>query len=337
MNHPVPPTMHGVQALRFFAAFGVVVFHVLVHGQSTRVIPPGISPHFTFFASGVPVFFALSDFLMAKISENASPLRFLLDRAIRLYPGLWLATGLAVAATYAVFHVVYPRDWLWVLSLLPAGDITYPLNVEWSLVFEVYFYCIVAALCLIGKIWIRQVIVAVWGAAILGFGAHFMQGTAAQIPLSYMNLAFIPGMFAWWLRDSLPFRGYAGTFIALILFMAPEFAVDRYGLAGHLFQSFAAAILVLAASRATLFNRLPIFTRLGNASYGIYLVHAPIITIAFVAAGISGWPWLCAVFVLALVGGIAFGTFEFRMHVALKALTRPRESALPSGLPVAAE
>jgi exopolysaccharide production protein ExoZ len=322
-------TMHGIQALRFFAAFGVFVHHTFIHADNIGVIPHGVAPYTYVAASGVLVFFVLSGFLMAKISETATPGRFLIERAIRLYPGLWLAIGLSVTATYLVFGAFYPREWFYVLTLLPDGYISYPLRIEWSLVFEVYFYCIVAALCFIPKIWIRQTIVVAWALLILTHGAGISHGTFVTIPLSYLNLSFILGMASWWLQAILPFRGYTGALLAAAVFAAGRYMADTAWLTGHLLQSSAAAIIVLTASRASFFDRLPIFTRLGDASYGLYLIQVPIITTVFVAAGLSGWIWFFAVFVFALASGIAFGLLDFGIHKVLKDLTRNQGPMMP--------
>lgn len=89
-------TLHGIQALRFLAALGVVVHHVFAHAESTGALV-GYREASRVAAAGVIMFFVISGFLMAMVSENARPARFLIDRATRIYPGLWLAVAIAAA------------------------------------------------------------------------------------------------------------------------------------------------------------------------------------------------------------------------------------------------
>lgn len=85
-------------------------------------------------------------------------------------------------------------------------------------------------------------------------------------------------------------------------------------------QSLSAAILVIVASRSPLFARETRLTKLGDISYGLYLLHVPIIITALVVFRFHGWIWVGVVFALAVTGGVAFGRFEHGLHRILKRL-----------------
>ena len=63
------------------------------------------------------------------------------------------------------------------------------------------------------------------------------------------------------------------------------------------------------------------FVRLGDASYGIYLLHVPIIVAylefmrdRFGWEGPGSWNLLPAAWMLAMSGGFAYGWFESRLY-----------------------
>ena len=92
--------------LRFGAAVGVAVFHQMfwswawvsigVPGFERTVAADVIYPSaasFTWFGwVGVEIFFVISGFVIANSASKSSPTEFLLGRALRLYPAVWVCT-----------------------------------------------------------------------------------------------------------------------------------------------------------------------------------------------------------------------------------------------------
>lgn len=315
--------MPGLQALRFFAAMGVFAHHLVAYAGRSDTISLGFTSA-RIGGSGVIVFFVLSGFLMAMISENARPLAFLRQRALRIYPGLWLAVAIGFALKVSFVDNLPDYNWLAALTLFPNGKMHYPLNVEWTLVFEVFFYCVVAGLCFIPSLRARQALVAIWAAAVLLFGTKTYLPEVSDIALAFPNIAFIIGMATWWARSILPFRGPL-AFVAGLGLLCVGFYVVR-GNAPEpwpwICQAAGCALMVLAGARATLFSDGGLFHRLGDASYGIYLIHAPLLVVIFALVGGKGMVVAAAVGILALCLSIAFGAIEHRLYRRLSRLFR---------------
>src|SRR5437879_10016645 len=131
--------------VRLFAAVGVVLYHLGCHGP--RLVEVGnnwlLFPLFAGFP--VPLFFAVSGFVLAHAVRGASPGRFLFARFLRLYPGYWLAL-LGVLAFMRLRLFSEHHRWLVyfvtpdTVALWPAGPAVprYFLGVEWSLAYEVF-------------------------------------------------------------------------------------------------------------------------------------------------------------------------------------------------------
>src|SRR5689334_10477770 len=97
--------------LRFGAALVVAVFHLLFWSWAWSSIsaPPGFDHYvaadvqfpsaapFTWFGwVGVEIFFVISGFVIANSASKSSPIEFLLGRALRLYPAVWIASTLSL-------------------------------------------------------------------------------------------------------------------------------------------------------------------------------------------------------------------------------------------------
>lgn len=324
--------MPGIQALRFLAALGVFIYHVVIYAQRSNVIPDGFA--FTKYGGvGVAVFFTLSGFLMAMLSENASPTKFLFRRIVRIYPGLWLAVATAVAlklAATGTFDASF--NWGAALTLFPSGPMRYPLNVEWTLVFEMFFYCLVALLCFTPPA-IRKLLIAIWLVVIVLRGSPIQAGFVWELPFSQQNIPFIVGMFAWWFRHRLtmvkgPLAVSAGI---LLLLIAKENQGTIGWLQQHVLVSAACGIWVLCGARASLFSETGAFKTLGDWSYGIYLIHAPLLFTAFPMIGQPSYIafWVIAVAGLAFAAG--FGAVENRLHKALQLAFKSSPLALGLG------
>src|SRR5262245_26671278 len=95
----------GIQALRAYAAVSVLLLHAIHYGLDLKVIPTfpfQSSPHFLAF--GVTLFFSISGFLMAKLSEEQGPLKFMSHRSLRIYPPFWMAIALVVSIKLSIFR-----------------------------------------------------------------------------------------------------------------------------------------------------------------------------------------------------------------------------------------
>jgi len=147
-----------IQGLRGFSAFIVFLYHVYDMSRKQSFFPsvPGWIPDVMRLGQqGVMVFFMISGFLIVgSLISHANVRRFLMDRAIRIYPVFLtiqlLSFVVGPLVGYKVFHGLTPGGYFvmfWENLLFLPGIFDLPLVQlnAWSLSFEALFYLIAAA------------------------------------------------------------------------------------------------------------------------------------------------------------------------------------------------
>lgn len=138
-----------IQGLRAIAANLVVVSHLsaieLTYGHGFVVLPNAE----VLGRLGVLLFFMISGFVIAMVASHSADWRhFLWARLTRIYPVYWLYTACLLIAAFfapAVFTPDMTVQPSLVRSFLLIPDTTLPLlNVGWSLIYEIYFYLVIA-------------------------------------------------------------------------------------------------------------------------------------------------------------------------------------------------
>ena len=144
-----------IQIARGLAALVVFLFHF--HEIETIYSDDVLTPSFFQFGRmGVDLFFVISGFLMIYISGHLAPgldtaRNFLIRRIFRIYPLYWFVT-LSVLAVYfasdkTMFDGVVRGAPNILSSLLLVPDMQDPIiRAGWTLLHEVYFYAVFAAL-----------------------------------------------------------------------------------------------------------------------------------------------------------------------------------------------
>ena len=324
-----------IQCLRFFAASFVVAYHSVVyvstHGGS-------LSPDFAYYFGelsqvGILIFFAISGFVITHAIQRRSSADFLWLRALRIYPGFWIASALAVLVHFVVFgRYVWSARLTQAMTLLPLGVMPGPLGgVEWTLIYEVFFYVLIAVLWLTHSNRVVAGFCGLWAVAIAAgavlvpsWGAG-LDPTFARIGLSAYNFAFIAGVFAYFVHRRLNLG--AARMLAVLV---PGFAI-----AGEFFArtewklgcvALSAFCLVAAVARFALTRdaaRDGLLTQGGDASYGLYLFHNTVIVVIFNSLiGVRQVHWavgMAGLFGLAMGLGLLYGALEHRVYGALKA------------------
>lgn len=277
--------LDGLQALRAVAALAVVVFHA---GRYVADRVPEAAWRWGEF--GVDVFFVLSGCVMVWATRPGTPaLAFFARRFARIAPMYWLATLVVAVALWrwpALFHaaVLDPMHLAQSLAFIPhynpgAPEQVWPLFVPgWTLNYEMYFYLVFAATLP----WIASAgwrVVAV--TALLALGAVVARpysGPAAPAWAVFLGqplvFEFALGMgVAYVLRAGRRLSVRVAVFTALaaalsVLAMATtEARLVSVGLP-------AAALVLAMASFGRLRYRVGrAMTRLGDASYSLYLIH----------------------------------------------------------------
>lgn len=340
-----------LQVFRGIAAVAVVLYHVNCYLELMLKAPRTPFRAFdTKFSMGAWFFFSLSGFLMAYIIDTSRD-RFLQRRLIRIYPTFWAAVGITLLAKIALFDRVACPRLIRAASLLPfGGNVTYPLSIEWTLIYEVFFYfvCAIFATALYHR-WFPAFL-ACWAGAIVtaqhafGLPSPMLPGPGL-IFLSIFNLLFIMGGLGYHVYKRLEPTPRARRLLLLTVcggvliynLNGGSVSIGFFGLG----LSFTATIVwgALGDRRDKSAPGGSFFEKLGDASYGLYLIHVPIITCFFFTAnqfmGIHNPTILGVVgLVLALVGGWWFGKFDIALQKTLKRrLSRPRSGERQGAIP----
>lgn len=278
-----------IQALRGVAASAVVIYHAAGLWSQNA----GHPKFWENGAAGVDLFFVISGFVMALISES-SPGMFMKRRIIRVVPLYWVMTTLMlikIAASHAhpsLAHGDYlaiPPAYIAASYLLipyrnSVGVVAPLLLVGWTLSYEMFFYAwIYAAMALKTNV-LRLLTPIFVGLSILGL---FITAPAIMTLASPMLLEFLGGL---WLgraaKNGAVFNkrisiaaGAAGLAALLsILLPSPNARPFTWGVAAFL--------IVFSAVGLEPYLRLPNWTQaLGDVSYSLYLVHPLMLPICY--------------------------------------------------------
>jgi peptidoglycan/LPS O-acetylase OafA/YrhL len=179
--------VYPLDAVRFFAAFCVLAFHLGFYAWAAPHSTVGTMYHdagdftplapFTWFGwVGVEIFFVISGFVIANSANSSSPIRFAKSRALRLYPAVWFCALL----TFAAWIVFAGEPWTELLSRLARSAslwVTGPWidAVYWTLAVEMMFYLLIFVVLL----W-RRFALLPWVALalVLAPGAFLIAGAA---------------------------------------------------------------------------------------------------------------------------------------------------------------
>lgn len=331
---------HNIQLLRVLAAVGVVLYHLACHAPILVGTDPWAFRLPWFAGFPVPLFFAVSGFVLTHALRSAPPGRFLFARFLRLYPGYWLAVlGVVVLMRLRAYTEVH--RWLIyfvnlkTLSLWPAGAgrVLYVCGVEWSLVYEVFLSVALVVLSLSGLRRGLPLLTAVWLTAILAKVALWPGYASDQFPhwstitLSAFNVPFLLGVLVYHARGVG--RRLRWVVLALVLGWLAVMPLRNMTMEQHWcsWGVAAAGVVWLAAQFGQVSDRNPL-ARAGDWTYGLYLVHVPLMLAVFYTAARTGWVGRAEVVwaagFVALVGGFLFGRLECAVHARLRPLAKAR-------------
>ena len=160
--------------LRFGTALGVAIFHQMFWSWAwvsigvpgfertvaADVLYPSAAPFTWFGWVGVEIFFVISGFVIANSASRASPTEFLLGRALRLYPAVWVcatATLLVLLLFGSGPASEFIVPYIHAMTLVPKGVTGQWLDgVYWTLAAEAAFYGLVFCAMLTKKITLRH-------------------------------------------------------------------------------------------------------------------------------------------------------------------------------------
>ncbi|MDG1773440.1 MAG: acyltransferase [Oceanicoccus sp.] len=285
-------TLESIQALRAIAAILVVILHSYMHLAARDLVSNDLTT-FGVGRAGVDIFFVISGFIMVYVTQNAfqtpgSSNSFIIKRFIRVAPTYWLYTSFIAlllflspenfsdGKSFNISH--YVTSMLFLPYPTPHdGAIKTILPVGWTLLYEMYFYCVVAILLFFPKR-LFLYLLAFWfiGSCILGsiFFADVWQLKVYTHPLL---LEFLMGCIiatVYFNRNSIPsphlwfFFGAALLFVSMFFDTTPKWRVVKWGI-----PSFFIVIGAIYWERMYSINIPTILARLGASSYSLYLTH----------------------------------------------------------------
>ncbi|HBK08706.1 MAG TPA: hypothetical protein DDZ81_23105 [Acetobacteraceae bacterium] len=306
--------IRSLQYGRALASLAVLAQHSLVATTAFVGRPPGMVEAIAGRGFlGVDFFFVLSGFIImhahmhdARSIEAAA--RYFTKRLRRIYVP-YLPVSVAMIGVYLLFPSLSRgnRDWGMVtsLTLLPT-DAQPALVVAWTLIHEVMFYAIFSLYYFVRHF---RLLITSWALAIIAIwssGATF-SAPAVSYLFSPLNLEFIVGVASayafsrlatrWW-----PFLVCSGL-ISIVLFLTIA-EPDTY----RVWFGISLAPVITGAAlleRSRSFKPMRWLLVLGNASYAIYLVHDPVVSV-FIRGSAVLHSWVLSLS-LCIAAGIAFG------------------------------
>lgn len=318
----------GIHALRAIAATLVVIEHAGYVAKDYSWIS-FVGPHFSYGRIGVVLFFAISGFVIALQRTNPVGV-FVVHRLLRIYPSYWLAMLLAAIMLTAIGqHVSANAPSIFLYPSTSAdGSLQIPY---WTLAFEMTFYALAAvafgfrlsdrALTLLALLWIVTVII---------FGADAADATVYEFPGRSILLSPAVQVFPMGLICGIHFeklrRGRRLIFLAsavLAVLLGTRFVELS---AMKLFMlGISSSCLIIASADLDIRSRA--IKLLGDASYGIYLMHFPAMVFAAVL-----WPSLRfpGLLLIGLASGAAFGAMDHKLYSRMVGAVRHITSRRPS-------
>jgi peptidoglycan/LPS O-acetylase OafA/YrhL len=288
--------------IRLLLAAVVVFFHVgyLSGNPLFDNLPRYFSGHLA-----VEGFFAISGFLIFASYERSSSLQdYYIKRAARILPGYWLSTAfcLAIAFYYGSFHVgkflfanLTFANFLAgsIPGVFESNTLTGMNGALWTIKIEVMFYILVPVIVWLCRRLNRDAVLwTLFGLSIIYRVAMANHSTfALQLP-GQLSFFMIGALIHYHLEFFMEYGKWL-TLGAVLLYL------------GHIatgwFALRPAAIATLTLSASLLAPTIQGPTRWGDFSYGIYVLHWPIIQL-FVAAGLyRAHPWVALTLTLGTV------------------------------------
>ncbi|TWC07098.1 peptidoglycan/LPS O-acetylase OafA/YrhL [Bradyrhizobium macuxiense] len=292
-KHADPTRVPVLDLLRLAAVGAVILYHYGFWGVASHdaqmVALPYLAPVAQYGFLGVPVFFAISGFVIAYSAEGRTPVGFAIARFSRIYPTFVICMTLTFLATLLLGHAWFQVTWgQWLANLFIAAPMLgqpYMDDAYWSLVIEVVFYAWVALLLAWG-IFPRRIdtIIVAW------IAITFANELTLDIPLfEKLFMADDSGFFAVGLLIYEHYRGRRDSRLYSLLTLAMGTAtfqavhkLERLGV--HTHGSFdprvVTAICIVSLAivfAATRIKSVPlpdsVVRAVGGITYPLYLLH----------------------------------------------------------------
>ena len=320
----------GIQSLRTIAAFLVLFQHVTFYVLSAKEIDYVQYLRIDFGRNGVILFFVISGFVMAQCMKEGR--LFLFNRALRIYPSYWIAIifSYLILGSFINFHFDAAS-----FFLIPTDDVNNTYKIPyWTLIYEVFFYFMVYLISLISKTVTKIAgICGVWLFFIFAFNAYHpvqLKVPGSLIIFSPINFCFITGLLVALHKDLL--QKSKSILMLLVSIVVWGISLNLADVNPHILKSISFGILIFISKNEIIH---PALAKLGDYSYGIYLLHVPIVLTAIhliqkyhpTLSLRYYWP-LCLL--ITVFFSICFGNIENKLYLSLKALVKRKKQGVYS-------
>jgi peptidoglycan/LPS O-acetylase OafA/YrhL len=324
----------GFNALRLGLALSVMAWHAaaVVSGSTVALRETMLWP---FWFALLPMFFALSGFLVVRSALRLPLGDYLLNRGLRIIPGLavvvvvaaWLIGPMLTTLPLAQY-ATHPQTWHYLLNSIGITSFHLPgvladqpfsaINGSlWTIPFEFAYYGVIAIMMALGLLrhpgWMVALVCGYLATAVAIEFTGFRAGIASIDGLLHFAFlskgaslipAFMAGSALYLLRDRVPYHpgvlaAVLGGFALAGIFGDPALFGSKLWVA---IACWPLAWLAVYLGLAPL--RLPAWLAHDDISYGIYLWHFPIMLVLNVLFPMAaGWQVFAAgllpVFVIA--------------------------------------
>ncbi|MFH4454468.1 acyltransferase [Vibrio alginolyticus] len=317
-----------LQVFRGLAALAVVGYHTVTStGAFVGEMPRWVHNTIGQGNFGVDFFFVLSGFIIMYIHRHDdksinSVSRYLKKRFFRVFPIYW-CVAILLALAYSLLPALSAsggREISLISSvlLLPGGGLPI-LGVAWTLIHEVMFYSIFLLFFLNNRIFLSFILL--WVASILTLNAlGEVPSGAGRYFFSLLNVEFVIGMGAALYLKRMDSQRFSALFAisGITLGIISIYLINIGGdVAIRLCFALGMAMLIIGAvgfERQKALVWPSFLVLLGNASYSIYLVHNPALSITQRLFGKVGASWE-----ISLLGGILITTlFGVIFHLVIE-------------------
>lgn len=283
----------GLDLLRLAAVAAVIFYHYgfwgpASHGES-QVAIPALAAYAQYGFMGVPVFFAISGFVIAYSAEGRTPIGFAIARFSRIYPTFVLCMTMTFIVTLLLggghFEITVGQ---WAANLLiaaPALGQPYVDTAYWSLVIEVIFYAWVTVFLALGLFPRRiDVIVLAWLAITFANELTIDAPVVEKVFMADDSGFFAVGLMIYEYHRGRRDMRLCGMFVlaaATAVFQAVH-KLERLGVhVGSSFDPRVVAVIcivsILVVFWLTRIRRIPLPAGLvlacGGITYPLYLLH----------------------------------------------------------------
>jgi peptidoglycan/LPS O-acetylase OafA/YrhL len=317
---------------RFLAALFVLLHHYLFRGQvADGYSPVSFAPWLETlgqYATGFNFFFMTSGFVLLMNAFKKTPSQFIVSRAQRLYPALWVCctiTYLVSLLTQNPRFMVSPLDYLLNLTMFN-GFIGVPFvdGAYWTMMISLKFNLLLLLVMLFKQTGRVHLLAWLW----LGFAALNAVLETQGITIPYLGFFFITphvpffvaGMAIYFVRSEGHKLNYWLLFVASYPVAVYYILQDvqqktlRYGTDFSepvflVMNSVFFFMFLLIGLNKTKFLQIPFFATLGAITYPLFLLHQNLGYMAFTYIPINKYVLL--VLLLIVIFAAAYAVYRF--------------------------